>query len=474
MSSIGYMNISITNASTDISDSCFNLSRGARNITKACPVSLIHQTPPFDRNLFKIFLVIIYSFIFLIGVPGNTLIILTIVRVPKMRSVKNLLIANIAIGDLVSLLWCLTNALLGLFVTWPYGENVCKYLNPLSDVIIGNAVFTMVMISIERYRAIITPFLVKLTLRKTVFAIIILWMLSYLFIGVPLLRGTGIKHGGFWVKKVCSLSWTNRVYELIYRLGTFFCVFLIPFCIILYCFVQIKYQLEENIRFAKKSLRGRNTLKRAKNNQRLIKMLLVIFLSFTTCFLPVNILLLSVTFFREALFRWKYLVILFQLAIAVLFLNSTMNPIILYLLSKDFRKGYLQQLQCLCPSNVRLQRAVDGIRRMSTYSFRLSSTHKNGNEKSIILLPTECLSGPLPPSNENIEKESLLCVKITNEEGNGVSKQKENGDTKSSQPMGDPLSLLSLVEQNNSNNNTITQSTKQKKVSWSQYTKSLE
>ena len=430
-----------------MSNPCFNISGLKGNITTVCgSVDFNNKAPPFDRDLFKIFLVIIYSFIFLLGVPGNTLIILTIMRVPKMRSVQNLLIANIAVGDLVSLLWCLTNALLGLFVPWPYGEDVCKYLNPLSDVIIGNAVFTMVMISIERYRAIITPFSPKLTLRKTVFVIIILWILSYLFIGVPLLKGTKIKHGGFWVNTVCSLSWSNRVYELTYRLGTFVCVFLVPFFVILYCFVQIKYQLEENICFAQMSLRERNTLKRAKNNQRLIKMLLIIFLSFTTCFLPVNILLLSVTFFRKALFKWKYLVILFQLAIAVLFLNSTMNPIILYLLSQDFRKGYRQQIQCCCPSNVQLQSAIDSVRRISTNSFRLTSFRKN-NENPI-------------ESEEKAENESFLKIdgeriRINNKAGNGITEQ-------------EALTSSALSELKNSGSNG-----REKKVSWCQFTKNF-
>ena len=161
---------------------------------------------PFDKNLLRAFLVVIYGFIFMIGVPGNILVILTIIRVPKMRSIKNLLIANIAFGDLISILWCLTTALLGLFEPWPFGESVCKYLNPMSDVIIGNTVFTIVVISFERYRAIISPFSSKPTLRRTVLAITFFWVLAYVLIGLPLVKSTQLGYHGFY-------HWEYRVHD---------------------------------------------------------------------------------------------------------------------------------------------------------------------------------------------------------------------------------------------------------------------
>ena len=314
-----------------------NSSSPPINQTEFLGITLDRAPPrlPFDKDLLRAFLVALYGFIFMVGVPGNILVILTIIRVPKMRSSKNLLMANIAFGDLVSILWCLTTALHGLYAPWPYGEVVCRYLNPMSDVIIGNTVFTIVVISFERYRAIISPFSSsKPSLRRTILAIILFWVISYVLIGLPLVKATRLRQYGFWAGRVCGVAWPSRTYEVTYRVAIFLCVFVAPCVTVLYCFVQIKRRLEENIRFATMSLRGRSTLKRAKRNQRLIKMLLVIFVCFTSCFLPVNALLLAFTFFKESMASWPYLVIVFQLVIAVLFLNSVMNPVILYMLSR--------------------------------------------------------------------------------------------------------------------------------------------
>ena len=327
---------------------------------------------PFDVNAFKMFMTIIYGIIFMVGMPGNSLVILTIIRVRKMRTVKNLFIGNLAIGDLVTIVWCLPTSLVSLYISWPYGEIVCKYIFPMADVIIGNTIFTMVSISLDRYRAIVYPFTAKPSLRRMILILILMWVISYVLIGLPLVIATKVSRG-YWVKRSCNLEWKGQLHEITYRLATCAFLFCVPFSIVLYCFLRIKEKLLENIRFASSSVRGRSTFQRAKKNQKLIKMLLVIFLCFTVCFLPINILLLTITFHRD-LIRWKYVGIAFQIAVAFLFSNSIMNPIILYCLSNDYKRAYLRQLTCLCPNtafqNVRDFSFLSSIRRTSNSTTR--------------------------------------------------------------------------------------------------------
>ncbi|XP_057299868.1 QRFP-like peptide receptor [Hydractinia symbiolongicarpus] len=327
--------------------------------------------PQFDVEPFKLTMAILYGVIFLIGVPGNILVILTIIRVPKMRSTKNLFIANLAIGDLTNMLWCLPTALISLYISWPYGQVVCKYIFPLADVIIGNTIFTMVSIALDRYRAIVNPFTAKPTLRKTIVIIVVTWFLSYALMGLPLVLAFKVSKG-YWVELSCNLAWKSDFHKLFYRLGTCTVLFCIPFVVVLFCYVRIKLKLEENIRFARESIRGRSTLLRAKRNKKLINMFLVIFLCFTSCFLPINVLLLTVTF-HQGILLWKYAGIVVQFAVALLFLNSIMNPIILYRLSKDFKIGFYEQLLCVCPKTRQLDETISVLRRrLSTASSLLS------------------------------------------------------------------------------------------------------
>ena len=269
------------------------------------------------------------------------------------------------------MVWCVPTSLVSLYISWPYGDTVCKYIFPMADVIIGTTIFTMVSISIDRYRAIVYPFTAKPTLRKTILVLIFVWTISYVLMGLPLVIATKVS-AGYWVKLSCNLEWKSLVHELTYRLISFLCLFCVPFAVVLFCFLRIRNKLKENVNFARTSLRSRLILKRAKKNQKLIKMLFVMFSCFIFCVLPVNILLLMYTFYHK-LRLWKYVGIAFQISIALLFSNSIMNPIILYCLSKDYKRAYLQQLTWLCPNSRQLNNAFQIMRNFSSVSLhRLS------------------------------------------------------------------------------------------------------
>ena len=331
----------------------------------------------FSKEYFKLSMTIIYSIIFTVGIPGNILVILTICRVKKMRSARNLFLGNLAVGDFVNVCWCLPMSVVSLYIPWPYGEVVCKYIFPLTDVIISNTVFTMVAIMLYRYRAIVHPFTRKPTLCFTLCIIVINWMICYLLSGLPLVLVNEISEG-YWVKLSCNTRWTNPIYKTLHRVGTCVIVFCLPFIIILFCFLRMKVKLQLNIRFATKSIRGRSKFSRARKHQKLINMLLTIFLSFTICFLPVNILLIIELVDASIIASIPYAGVLFQLSLALLFLNSTMNPIILYILSKDFKLGFLEQLKCFCPNSKFLSKTVQRMRRYSRIqSLKFSREHKD-------------------------------------------------------------------------------------------------
>lgn len=331
----------------------------------------------FSKKYFKMSMTIIYSIIFTVGIPGNLLVILTICRVKKMRSARNLFLGNLAVGDFVNICWCLPMSVVSLYIPWPYGEVVCKYIFPLTDVIISNTVFTMVAIMLDRYRAIVHPFTRKPTLCFTLCIIVINWIICYLLSGLPLVLLNEVSEG-YWVKLSCNTRWTSPIYKTLHRVGTCVIVFCLPFIIILFCFLRIKVKLQLNIRFATKTIRGRSKFSRARKHQKLINMLLTIFLSFTISFLPVNILLIIELVDVSIIASIPYAGVLFQLSLALLFLNSTMNPIILYILSKDFKLGFLEQLKCFCPNSKSLTKTVQRMRRYSRIqSLKFSREHKN-------------------------------------------------------------------------------------------------
>ena len=113
--------------------------------------------------------------------------ILSILRTSRLQNVRNIFLTNLAIGDLLNLCFCIPVSVTTLYVPWPFGQFVCKYILPLSDVIIGNCIFNLLAITFERYQAIISiQRVMRNRNRRAVLVSLVIWVISYLIVGAPL------------------------------------------------------------------------------------------------------------------------------------------------------------------------------------------------------------------------------------------------------------------------------------------------
>ena len=107
-------------------------------------------------------------------------------------------------------------------------------------------------------------------------------------------------------------------------------------------FFPNKIYITKNLNATKNIISNRATVKRIQSHQKMIRVLLAIIIAFIICYLPFIILVIvdnAVTDTPDTLIALAFCYML-------LFANSTVNPVILYLLSNNFKKGYLEQLQC--------------------------------------------------------------------------------------------------------------------------------
>ena len=87
--------------------------------------SLTEESPTEDNFELKLSIIIgvIYSFTFIVGLIGNSLVVLTIVFHKRMRNSTNLLILNLAIADLIFIIICVPfNGLNSILKIWYFGE----------------------------------------------------------------------------------------------------------------------------------------------------------------------------------------------------------------------------------------------------------------------------------------------------------------------------------------------------------------
>ena len=304
----------------------------------------------------KYFLTSFYSMVLAVGLPGNLLLIISIIGLSHTQVTRNLFLVNLALGDLINLAICIPIAITGLYVPWPFGPFVCKYVLPLTDVVIGNSVFTLLAISIERYRVIMYPMQEKVTQRALMLISLLMWILSYSLIALPLTTVLKISRG-HWVGKSCNVHWSSKAHEVSYHIGIFTAVFCIPFTIITICFKRMRKRLQGNTSFALESMDLTNLQRRTIQNRRIIRLLCVIIICFATCFLPLNIMLITRCLYPDIV-KWEFTGIVFQVSFLVLLCHSVINPIIMFILTKEIRyamKKYVRRVFCCCKGFLKMQ-----------------------------------------------------------------------------------------------------------------------
>ena len=104
-----------------------------------------------------------YGLVFLIGIAGNLLVLVVLVKNRELRTTTNYFLANLSVADLLILFVCVPSALHDLYAKerWYLGRTMCKILPFIENCTSIASIFTILVISIERFFAICEPFYVS-------------------------------------------------------------------------------------------------------------------------------------------------------------------------------------------------------------------------------------------------------------------------------------------------------------------------
>ncbi len=105
---------------------------------------------------FYIWLPVIYSIICAVGLTGNTAVIYVILKAPKMKTVTNLFILNLAIADDLFTLVLPINIAEHLLNYWPFGEILCKVILSIDHYNIFSSIFFLTVMSVDRYLVVVS------------------------------------------------------------------------------------------------------------------------------------------------------------------------------------------------------------------------------------------------------------------------------------------------------------------------------
>ena len=102
---------------------------------------------------------ILFSLILMVGVIGNSLVLYVVAANKNMRRPKNLLITNLAIADLLFIIMCVPFSAAAYATPhhWPFGNIFCKIFETTTYYTALVSVYTLLLISTERFLAISYP-----------------------------------------------------------------------------------------------------------------------------------------------------------------------------------------------------------------------------------------------------------------------------------------------------------------------------
>ncbi len=132
--------------------------------------------------------VVLYTLIAVLALGGNSVVIFIILYFQRLRTPTNLLIANLAFADLLMAILCIPFSYWPILIlrSWPFGYLLCKLINFAQVVAVLATSYTLVVISIDRFLAILLP--LKAELRMTHFRVIVamsfVWIVSA-FLSMP-------------------------------------------------------------------------------------------------------------------------------------------------------------------------------------------------------------------------------------------------------------------------------------------------
>ncbi|XP_060568104.1 QRFP-like peptide receptor isoform X2 [Ruditapes philippinarum] len=127
-------------------------------------------------------MVTIYTLIGLLGIIGNLLVIFSIIKVKRMRSITNLFVLSLATADLLLVCVCVPAKIIGSYsYTWALGFFMCKFVYYIRAVSMIESALTLTVISIERFIAIRYPLKARsmCTKRHARIVIISTWVTSF-------------------------------------------------------------------------------------------------------------------------------------------------------------------------------------------------------------------------------------------------------------------------------------------------------
>lgn len=332
-----------------------------------------------------------------LGVIGNVLVCVTIVRRTSKLSALSPYLLSLACGDLGILLFNHPLVILRIQLRscWILGKVICLYVNTFKETFFGASIWTITAIATERYlHTSRKTKKIRLGQRKSLkkracFIITAIWIISFGVTTIPVFIHTEYDSNN---------SYCNRCRGTASR--SFYRIFITVKAIILYVlplgFIALSYQgISKRVAQRSEALLAgtpscsreascsntRAILIQTRKTQRILKPLVIVF---AATMLPLQIFSLAASYWT-VFYLQSYFYVLFTLVNISVAINAAADPIVYCVVNEDFRLEMKAAMyccfRCRCTKPVRKRHSLDTMvtvrSRATSNSIVLSNEETN-------------------------------------------------------------------------------------------------
>ncbi|XP_015789363.1 allatostatin-A receptor-like [Tetranychus urticae] len=288
------------------------------------------------EEVVRILVPLVFSIIVVIGLLGNSLVVIVVLWDDQMRSTTNVLIFNLAVADLLFIIFCVPFTATDYALKyWPFGDIWCRIVQYLIYVSAFASIYTLVLMSLDRFLAVVHP-IASLSIRTEVNAyraITILWI-AIIFLCLPILIVHQV-HVDL-DSETSHLCHINPAENKFFAPSVFLSSYAIPLTLAFVLYVYMLKRLWHN---------DIRTGRSVRNKRKVTRMVVVVVVIFAICWGPIHIVL---TLRSQGMFEpdSKFKLVTLIVSQILAYINSCINPILYAFLSENFRKAFRKVISC--------------------------------------------------------------------------------------------------------------------------------
>uniref|UniRef100_A0A4W5JLE6 B2 bradykinin receptor n=1 Tax=Hucho hucho TaxID=62062 RepID=A0A4W5JLE6_9TELE len=269
------------------------------------------------------------------GVVANGLVLCVFCLQRKPCTVADVYLGNLAAADLV-MVSCLPfwAATIANNYHWEFSEPICKLVNVAISMNYYCSVFFLVLVSVDRYLALVRP-MFQSRLRRAAWAKRIclgIWIVGFL-LSLPILIFRRVKYVAKAGVMACVLAYPHPDWEIQRNVTNIVVGFLLPVIVVSYCSRHIVTTLKEG------QIRKTPGVRSERKATQLVLTVLTVFL---ICWTPYQVVrfLDTLDYFQVTPgCLWGHILdITIQLSTYLAYAHSAINPFLYVIVGRHFRK----------------------------------------------------------------------------------------------------------------------------------------